>query len=134
MGGHRSLLMAMVWVWVQIRRKMSGSGMWQASERRWVVAPSQAGMGWSHMKLLKPPALLLQVTALQPASLVAQVTWRPRIILTGEKEGEKEKEKEGRALPTEFNQRRGSQVTGLYRKDFWGTNRSRSYSIMLHVY
>jgi hypothetical protein len=26
MGGHRSLLMVMVWVWVQIRRKMLGSG------------------------------------------------------------------------------------------------------------
>ena len=25
MGGHRSLLMGMVWVWVQIRRKMLGS-------------------------------------------------------------------------------------------------------------
>ena len=24
-GGHRSLLMGMVWVWVQIRRKMLGS-------------------------------------------------------------------------------------------------------------
>ena len=24
-GGHRSLLMSMVWVWVQIRRKMLGS-------------------------------------------------------------------------------------------------------------
>jgi hypothetical protein len=24
MGGHRSLLMVMVWVWVQIRRKMLG--------------------------------------------------------------------------------------------------------------
>ena len=28
MGGHRSLLMViMVWVWVQIRRKMLGSGV-----------------------------------------------------------------------------------------------------------
>jgi hypothetical protein len=27
MGGHRSLLMDMVWVWVQIRRKMLGSGV-----------------------------------------------------------------------------------------------------------
>jgi hypothetical protein len=26
MGGHRSMLMGMVWVWVQIRRKMLGSG------------------------------------------------------------------------------------------------------------
>jgi len=26
MGGHRSPLMGMVWVWVQIRRKMLGSG------------------------------------------------------------------------------------------------------------
>ena len=25
MGGHRSVLMVMVWVWVQIRRKMLGS-------------------------------------------------------------------------------------------------------------
>ena len=25
MGGHRSLLMVMVWVWVQIGRKMLGS-------------------------------------------------------------------------------------------------------------
>jgi hypothetical protein len=27
MGGHRSLLMVMVWVWVQIRRKMLGSAL-----------------------------------------------------------------------------------------------------------
>ena len=26
MGGHRSFLMGMVWVWVQTRRKMLGSG------------------------------------------------------------------------------------------------------------
>ena len=26
MGGHKSLLMGMVWVWVQIGRKMLGSG------------------------------------------------------------------------------------------------------------
>jgi hypothetical protein len=26
MGGHRPLLMVMVWVWVQMRRKMLGSG------------------------------------------------------------------------------------------------------------
>ena len=25
MGGHRSLLMGMVWVWVQLKRKMLGS-------------------------------------------------------------------------------------------------------------
>jgi hypothetical protein len=25
MGGHRSLLMIMVWIWVQTRRKMLGS-------------------------------------------------------------------------------------------------------------
>jgi hypothetical protein len=33
MGGHRSLLMVMVWVWVQIRRKMLGSNMnlWKTS-------------------------------------------------------------------------------------------------------
>jgi hypothetical protein len=27
MGGHRLLLMGMVWVWVQIRSKMLGSGV-----------------------------------------------------------------------------------------------------------
>ena len=27
MGGHRSPMMGMVWVWVQIRRKMLGSGI-----------------------------------------------------------------------------------------------------------
>ena len=26
MGGHRLLLMGMVWVWVQLERKMLGSG------------------------------------------------------------------------------------------------------------
>jgi hypothetical protein len=33
MGGHKSLLMVMVWVWVQIRRKMLGSNMnlWKTS-------------------------------------------------------------------------------------------------------
>jgi hypothetical protein len=25
MGGHRSLMMGMVWVWIQIQRKMLGS-------------------------------------------------------------------------------------------------------------
>jgi hypothetical protein len=34
--------MVMVWVWVQIRRKMSGSGMWQASK--------QAEMGGGSIK------------------------------------------------------------------------------------
>jgi hypothetical protein len=27
MGGHRSLLMVMIWAWVQVRRKMLGSGV-----------------------------------------------------------------------------------------------------------
>jgi hypothetical protein len=35
-GGHRSLLMGMVWIWVQSRRKMLGSArgaLWEPRER-----------------------------------------------------------------------------------------------------
>jgi hypothetical protein len=34
MGGHRSLLMVMVWVWVQIRRKMLGFANYARSHPR----------------------------------------------------------------------------------------------------
>jgi hypothetical protein len=36
MGGHRSLLMVMVWVWIQIRRKMLGSGVFTLLLGKWV--------------------------------------------------------------------------------------------------
>ena len=34
MGGHRSMLMVMDWVWVQIRRKMLGSAMYTIKDQQ----------------------------------------------------------------------------------------------------
>ena len=42
MGGHRSLLMVMVWVWIQIRRKMLGSASNQVNNSR--------SHAWGHCK------------------------------------------------------------------------------------
>jgi hypothetical protein len=41
MGGHRSLLMGMVWVWIQTRRTMLGSDAYVAFRR---VYPKLAGV------------------------------------------------------------------------------------------
>jgi hypothetical protein len=48
MDGHRSLLMGMVWVWVQIRRKMLGSAY---------KYPSEGGIGLARLASpCQPPA------------------------------------------------------------------------------
>ena len=45
MGGHRSLVMIMVWAWVQIQRKMLGSGS--------LISVSMAGHEWTRQEIWK---------------------------------------------------------------------------------
>jgi hypothetical protein len=56
LGGHRLQLMVMVWVWVQIGRKMLGSGEngLHAQNTPTILSPVVSTIGKTYMPLLRP--------------------------------------------------------------------------------